>query len=165
MAFVLPLLFLLPIVEMYLLIRVGGHLGAAPTILLVVGAAFLGMLVLRLQGPATLQRVAARLQAGEAPAGEAPAQELAEGALLAAAGLLLLLPGFCSDLAALLLLVPAVRARVAARLVRRLLRGGAYRQAGHVIIEGQFERRTGGDDLGGSGAASVDRLGSRHDRS
>jgi len=160
MAFVLPLLFLLPIVEMYLLIRVGGYLGAAPTILLVVGAAFLGMLVLRMQGPATLQRVAARLQAGEAPA-----LELAEGALLAAAGMLLLLPGFCSDIVGLVLLVPAVRVWAAARLVRRLLRGGTYRQAGHVIIEGEFERRGGSDDTSGPSSVSVDRLGPGRDRS
>lgn len=159
MAFVLPLLFLLPIVEMYLLIRVGGHLGAAPTILLVVGAAFLGMLVLRLQGPATLQRVAARLQTGEAPA-----LELAEGALLAAAGLLFLLPGFCSDIVGLVLLVPAVRAWAAGRLVRRLLRGGTYRQAGHVIIEGEFERRAGSDAANGPRSVSVDRLGPGRDR-
>jgi len=160
MALVLPLLFLLPIVEMYLLIRVGGHLGAAPTILLVVGAAFLGMLVLRLQGPATLQRVAARLQVGEAPA-----LELAEGALLAAAGLLLLLPGFCSDVAGLVLLVPAVRAWAAGRLLRRLLRGGSYRQTGSVIIEGEFERRAGSDDASAPRPGVLDRPGPRRDRS
>ena len=130
------LLFLLPIAEMYLLIRVGGYLGAWPTIALVVFAAFAGLALLRRQGPATLNRIVTRVQAGETPA-----LELADGALFAAAGLLLLLPGFVSDLLAVLLLIPACRAVVAHRLVGRLAARGAGAHAQHAIIEGEFERR------------------------
>lgn len=142
MAFLLPLLFLLPIVELYLLIRVGGYLGPLPTILLVLGAGVAGIVVLRRQGTTALQRVATRLQAGEVPA-----EEVAEGALIAAAGLLLLLPGFVSDALALLLLVPIVRVRLAGALLARQPRGGAHRRPGSVVLEGEFERRPGEDDV------------------
>lgn len=136
MPLLLPLLFLLPILEMYLLIRVGGYLGAWPTIALVVTAGAVGVAVLRREGPAALNRVAVRMRTGEVPA-----LELAEGALLAAAGLLLLLPGFLTDIVGLLLLVPPCRRWAAGRLVRRLLPGGPASGRGSRVIEGEFVRR------------------------
>ena len=136
MAMLLPLLFLLPIVEMYLLIRVGGYLGAWPTIGLVVGTALLGILLLRRQGPAALNRVLVRMQQGEMPA-----RELADGALLGAAGVLLLMPGFCTDAFGLLLLIPACRSWAARRLAVRFAGPGAYAGDRTVVIEGEFERR------------------------
>jgi UPF0716 protein FxsA len=132
----LLLLFLLPIVEMYLLIRLGGYLGAWPTIALVILAGAAGIAILRRQGPAALNRVAARLQSGELPA-----LEVAEGALLALAGLLLLIPGFMTDLAGLLLLVPGFRRRLAGRLVARAAAPGRGPADGPVVIEGEFESR------------------------
>jgi UPF0716 protein FxsA len=140
MALLLPLLFLLPIVEMYLLIRVGGYLGAWPTIALVIVAGATGIAILRRQGPAALGRVVSRMQEGQVPA-----LELAEGALLALAGVLLLIPGFMTDLAGLLLLVPALRRRLAGRLAARMggrmPAGDRGRAEGPVVIEGEFERR------------------------
>ena len=140
MALLLPLLFLLPIVEMYLLIRVGGYLGAWPTIATVIVAGAAGIAILRRQGPAALGRVVARMQAGQVPA-----LELAEGALLALAGLLLLIPGFMTDLAGLLLLAPPLRrplaSRLAARVGGRMPAGDRSRAEGPVVIEGEFERR------------------------
>jgi UPF0716 protein FxsA len=121
---------------MYLLIRVGGYLGARPTIGLVVGTALLGILLLRRQGPAALNRVLVRMQQGEMPA-----RELADGALIAVAGLLLLLPGFCTDAFGLLLLIPASRAWAARRLADRFAGPGARGDHRTVVIEGEFERR------------------------
>jgi UPF0716 protein FxsA len=155
MAMLLPLVFLLPVVEMYLLIRVGGELGALPTIGLVIGAAVFGILLLRRQGPAALERVVARLQRGEMPA-----TELAEGALLALAGLLLLVPGFCTDLAALVLLVPAARAWLATRLSARFGPPATARNGRHEIIEGEYERRPESADA----APSDSRLDDFRDR-
>jgi UPF0716 protein FxsA len=131
----LPLLLLLPFVELYLLVRIGGYLGPWSTLVLVLAAAVGGVLVLRRQGPAVLNRAFMRLQGGEHPA-----VELAEAALLACAGLLLLLPGVLSDLVGLVLLVPAWRRRVAARLVRRIA-AGSRRPGDPTVIEGEFERR------------------------
>jgi UPF0716 protein FxsA len=132
----LPLLFLFPLVELYLLIRIGGYIGPWPTLVLVLAAAMSGVLVLRRQGPAALNRVLARLQTGEHPA-----TELAEAALLACAGLLLLLPGVLSDLAGLVLLVPGWRRRIAARLVRRVAADRETGSRDRTAIEGEFERR------------------------
>ena len=136
MAF-LPLLFLLPILEMYLLIRVGNYLGALPTVALVLGTAAVGLALLRRQGPRALLGVQARLQVGELPV-----RELAAGALLALAGLMLLMPGFITDAMGIALLLPDWRERLATRLVARL--GQQYQPpagSGRVIIEGEFERR------------------------
>jgi len=142
MALLLPLLLLLPIVEMYLLIRLGGYLGAWPTIAMVVLGAVSGIALLRRQGPAALNRVISRMQTGEVPA-----LELAEGALLAAAGLMLLMPGFLTDILALLLLVPVCRAGAARWLIGRLARPGMRGRVHSVVIEGEFERRSPDDPV------------------
>jgi UPF0716 protein FxsA len=134
----LLLLILTPVVEMYVLIRLGGYFGAWPTIALVIATAVVGVALLRRQGPAALNRVLLRLQAGELPA-----RELAEGALLAAAGLLLLMPGFVTDTAGFLLLVPGFRRWAGRRLLERFAPGSQVHAHRHVIIEGQFERRSG----------------------
>ena len=65
-----------PIVEMYLLIEVGGYIGAPATIALVMLTAVIGVTLLRRQGLATLTRGVTRMQQGEVPA-----QEMAEGDL------------------------------------------------------------------------------------
>lgn len=132
------LVFLLtPIVEMYLLIRVGGYLGAWPTVALVVLAAVAGVALVRTQGLATLTRGMRRLEGGQLPA-----QEMVEGLVLAVAGVLLLIPGLLTDVLALLLLVPPLRHRLARRMLARATAAGP---GGHrpgprsEIIEGEFE--------------------------
>jgi len=132
----LLLLVLTPILEMYLLIRLGGYFGAWPTIALVVATAVVGVALLRRQGPAAVNRVMVRMQAGEVPA-----LELAEGALLAVAGILLLTPGFVTDAVGFLLLVPPCRSWVGRRLLARFPPATHVHARQHVIIEGEFERR------------------------
>jgi UPF0716 protein FxsA len=77
------LFFLVPLIEMYILIEVGGIIGAWTTIMLVVLTAVAGVSLIRVQGIATLTRGFARLNAGELPA-----SELGEGVILGFAGLL-----------------------------------------------------------------------------
>lgn len=101
---ILPLIIAFPLLELYVLIKVGGALGAIPTIALVVFSAVLGTLLLRWQGWIALQRVRAALARGELPA-----RELLDGLIMLVGGTLLLIPGFISDLLALLCLIPAVR--------------------------------------------------------
>ena len=139
--------FITPIVEMYLLIRVGGYIGAWPTIGLVMLTAVIGVSLLRIQGLATLTRGLSRLEGGEIPA-----REVVEGLLLAVAGALLLTPGFVTDAIGFGLLTPVIRHRVAERVLARVqvtsagpfgpaAPGGDGRgnREGRVL-EGEFER-------------------------
>lgn len=102
---ILFLLFLLvPMVEIYFLIKVGNAIGAISTIGLVVFTALLGAMLLRFQGWMTLQR--ARMSMSQ---GQLPATEMMEGVLLVFSGALLLTPGFVTDAIGFLLLVPPLR--------------------------------------------------------
>jgi UPF0716 protein FxsA len=139
--FVIPLLlFLAPILELYLLLRVADHLGAGPTVLLVIATALLGIAILRRLGFSLV----ARLHAGLAP-GAPLAAELGPALLLVAAGILLVVPGPVTDAAGFALLVPQLRRWIARRLAGR--RDGAPPPGGRgpVVIEGEFERRPDGD--------------------
>jgi len=99
------LLFLLiPLVEIYFLIKVGSIIGAIPTVALVVFTALLGAMLLRFQGMATLQRTRSAMAQGQLPA-----MEMFEGVLLVFSGALLLTPGFVTDTIGFLFLVPAFR--------------------------------------------------------
>lgn len=112
---ILFLLFLtIPLVEIYLLIKVGGVIGAPMTIFLVVFTAVLGAWLLRIQGFSTLRRIQQTLNQGGLPA-----VELLEGALLLVAGALLLTPGFFTDAIGFACLVPAFRRAMIMRAMRR----------------------------------------------
>lgn len=115
------LLVAVPLAEMVVLIEVGARIGSWPTVGLVVATAVAGALLLKRQGFATLLRGQARLAAGELPLGE-----VAEGALLAVAGALLLTPGFVTDGCGFALLAPPVRTRLAAAVVSRLAPGPSH---------------------------------------
>ena len=105
----LLLLFLLvPLAEIYVMIKVGGIIGALPTVLLVVLTAVAGAALARIQGLATLQRLQATLARGEAPA-----IEMFEGVLLLVGALLLLTPGFITDLLGFACLIPLTRRALA----------------------------------------------------
>ena len=138
---ILLVFFLTPIVEMYLLIEVGGQIGSLPTIGLVMLTAVIGVALLKRQGLATLTRGVGRMQRGEVPIGE-----MAEGILLAVAGALLLTPGFVTDAVGFLLLWPPTRVMVARWMLSRvtILAGnppsGPANPPPHTI-EGDFERK------------------------
>jgi UPF0716 protein FxsA len=97
-------LYLLPLLEIAGFIIVGGWIGVLPTLLLIIITAILGLFILRIQGFVTLMHVQRRVQRGEHPA-----TEVLSGALLMLGGLLLVIPGFITDIAGLLLLIPVVR--------------------------------------------------------
>jgi UPF0716 protein FxsA len=102
--FLLLGLLALPIVEIALFIKVGQAIGLWPTLALVIGAALLGGALLRQQGLAVLMQLR-----GNVAAGKLPGQTIADAALIGVAAVLLILPGFLSDVVALLLLVPPIR--------------------------------------------------------
>ena len=114
----MPLLFLIfvivPFIEIYLLIEVGGVIGALPTIGLVVLTAVVGAGLLRAQGLATITRVQSTLAQGGLPA-----MELMEGAFLLVGGALLLTPGFFTDAVGFACLIPPLRRWLIARVLER----------------------------------------------
>lgn len=118
-------LILVPLIEIGLFIEVGGWLGLWPTLAVVVLTALAGTLLLRAQGLATVGELRRRVDSGEDPSGP-----LAHGALILAAGLLLLTPGFFTDGLALSLLVPPVRAAVIRLLARHAVTMVARGRAG-----------------------------------
>ena len=138
---ILLVFFLTPIVEMYLLIEVGGQIGGLPTIGLVMLTAVIGVALLKRQGLATLTRGMGRMQRGEVPIGE-----MAEGILLAVAGALLLTPGFVTDGIGFVLLWPPTRVIVARWLLSRVTimtrnRPNDPANPQSNTIEGDFERK------------------------
>jgi UPF0716 protein FxsA len=95
----------LPIIEIALFIKVGQVIGLWPTLAVVIGAALLGGALLRQQGLAVLMQLR-----GNVAAGKLPGQTIADAALIGVAAVLLILPGFLSDVVGLSLLVPPIRA-------------------------------------------------------
>lgn len=134
---VLLALLALPILEIYLLIQIGGLLGFLPTLLLLFAAAGVGTYLLQTQGWTSWNRMQQSLARGELPA-----TELVNGAIIMAGGALLLLPGFLSDLVGLLCLAPFSRRLIATWLVQSRLQHSASAGAEPAaqIIEGEFKR-------------------------
>lgn len=148
------LLFLLfPLAELALLIKVGGSIGVLPTILLLIISGLAGILLMRFAGFATAWRARERLARGELPE-----REMLQGLMLALGGGLLFLPGFLSDIFALLVIFPVTRrwllSLVNKRFEARLKRQRAFaddlqhnRQPPRSgperpnVIEGEWERR------------------------
>jgi UPF0716 protein FxsA len=140
------LFFIIPLVEMIILIEVGGMIGPLPTVGLVVLTAICGVWLLRLEGMATLTRVQEKLQRGEIPE-----SELLEGVMLIIGGALLLTPGFATDIVGFVCLLPGLRRPLAAKIIRSTgfgqfqmhshFQGGGFRntdgQPGQTI-EGEF---------------------------
>ncbi len=150
---VLIILFIaIPIIEIYLLIKVGSVIGAIPTILIIIGTAVLGAYLLRAQGISTLNRVQNSLQRGEIPA-----LEMMEGLVLLICGALLLTPGFFTDLLGFLALIPVIRQAFVVWALKHsniiqtmnpksppFHEGEFYRESNekkeHIVIEGEYKK-------------------------
>jgi len=148
------LLFLIfPLLELFVLIRVGSSIGASTTLLLVLAGGVLGVLCIRLAGLATALKVRERMALGETPN-----RDMLNGLLLVIAGGLLFLPGFISDTVGLLGLLPVTRNWLIKRISRHMAQAAqrqqyyrqttTYTQYGEQqetrqeqIIEGEFERK------------------------
>lgn len=114
---VLFLLFIIiPIIEIAVLMQVGALLGLWPTIGIVIGSAWLGAKYVRQQGLATMQSVQTKMAQGEMPS-----SEIVTGMLLLVAGVLLVTPGFVTDIFGLSLLIPAVRAALSGAVQKHLV--------------------------------------------
>lgn len=90
---------LIPVAEIYLIIKLGGFLGAFNTVAIIILTGFAGAALARMQGLETMLRVRHSLQQGLVPA-----EEMVDALLIFIAGIVLLTPGFITDAAGLLLL-------------------------------------------------------------
>jgi UPF0716 protein FxsA len=105
------------VLEIIVIVEVAQRLGVVNTIGLLILISLVGWLVLKAQGVRTFRRLL-----GDVAAQRVPADTLADGALVGAAGVLLIVPGFLTDVPAVLLLVPPVRRGVRRGLHRRWVR-------------------------------------------
>lgn len=128
-----------PLVELALLIRLGGWLGLWPTLGIIVLTALLGTWMLRQQGLSTFSRAMASLSEGEPPVGP-----MIEGALLLIAGAFLLTPGIITDAVGGLLLIPPFRQWVAQQSLKTAMARGNI----HVQTSGM--RTSSGRGPGGA---------------
>ena len=110
-----------PIAEISVFIEAGERFGFWPTIGMVVLTGVLGTALLRHQGLQTLARVQSSLDCGKVPVGE-----LFAGICLLAAGLLLLTPGFLTDLVGFALFAPGIRNILAGGILKALSKHGAF---------------------------------------
>jgi UPF0716 protein FxsA len=117
MAILVVLFIVVPIAELYVIIKVGELIGLWPTLTLLLADALLGSLLLRHQGRGAWRRFNQALAERRFPG-----REVADGLLIVVGGTLLLAPGFLTDIAGLLLLIPPTRA-IARGLLRRFTVG------------------------------------------
>ncbi len=121
--------------ELYVLIAVGSVLGAFPTILLIIASAALGSFLLKQQGLATWQRLQATLARNETPA-----YELMEGFLILLGGALLLTPGFITDAAGLMCLLPSLRQKVITVVMQHYFTVPPRQDEN--VLEGEFRKES-----------------------
>ncbi len=95
----------IPVIEVYLLIRVGSLIGAVPTVALLLAISMAGAWLVRHQGFEIMRRIQSEMAQGRLPAAE-----LLDGAMVLVGGVLLLTPGFFTDFLGLFFLIPFTRA-------------------------------------------------------
>lgn len=139
-----PILVALPIFDIVSLIKAGDLWGFWPTVGVVLAAGLLGMTIIRHRGLSIGRQVQQSLNAGRLPVIEA-----FDGACVLAAGALLLLPGLASDVLALLLLLPPVRALLRRTIAWRLRRDGETMVWRHEFRGGITGRSPAASNVGG----------------
>ena len=136
------LLLFIPILEIAVFIMVGGQIGVALTLGMILLTAILGSILLRVQGFATLARIQEQSKNGAIPG-----KELVSGVMIMIAGVLLLTPGFVTDSIGFLLFFPPFRQFLWSTLASRVVvqTKGAFNQGGNPF--GQQNPRNNPDDV------------------
>lgn len=136
----MPIVFFLfiavPIVEIWVLIEVGSSIGGLNTVLLVILTAFIGATMLRIQGLSIITRVRE-----QAAANQLPALEIFEGLFLLVGGVLLLTPGFVTDILGFMCLLPVTRGMMMWAASKRLsgVFTGKRSRDNRYTSEGRFD--------------------------
>ena len=128
---VLIAIILVPIVEIYLFIKIGGQIGAFNTISLIFITAIIGVIYARYEGLNTLRSGFSQLIKNEAPI-----YEIISSAAIAFAALLLIVPGFATDLFGFLLIFPLTRKLIFGKIVNKFKNETKIKKP---YIEGEFE--------------------------
>ena len=126
----LLIILFVPLIEIYLFIQIGGQIGAFNTILIILLTAVVGIYFVRLQGLNTLRSGVAQLYRKQIPI-----YEMVSGAALAVAALLLITPGFATDVLGFLLILPFTRNIIFKYLGKKYTKG----KAKDDLIEGEYE--------------------------
>ena len=126
----LLIILFVPLIEIYLFIEIGGQIGAFNTILIILLTAVVGIYFVRLQGLNTLKSGVAQLYKNQIPV-----YEMISGAALAFAALLLIVPGFATDVIGFLLIIPITR-----KIIFKFI-GTKYskQKVKDDLIEGEYE--------------------------
>ena len=135
---ILLLIILIPIIEIYLLIKIGSQIGAMSTILLILATAIVGIYYAKYEGLNTLRSGFAQLSNNETPA-----YEVISGAAIAFAALLLIIPGFATDALGFLLIFPLSRKMIFNKLSKKFK---TKKKKRNNFIEGDFEDIEDDDD-------------------
>ena len=128
----------IPLIEIYLFIKIGSQIGAFNTVLLILTTAVIGVVYARYEGFNTLKSGIAQLVKNEMPV-----YEIISGATLAFAAFLLILPGFATDLVGILLVIPFTRKILLSRFVKTNINKNRKK---NNYIEGDYEDITEDND-------------------
>tara|TARA_B100001996_G_C18627363_1_gene580335 strand:+ start:610 stop:1056 length:447 start_codon:yes stop_codon:yes gene_type:complete len=120
----------IPLIEIYLMIKIGGVIGAFNTIFLILFTAVTGVYFAKLAGISTI-----RSGIGQLVRNEVPVYELISGAAIAFAALLLIIPGFLTDVIGFLLIIPFTRKFILKNLSSKFQKTNFQNN----VIEGEFE--------------------------
>ena len=126
----LLIILFVPLIEIYLFIQIGGQIGAFNTILIILLTAVIGIYFVRLQGLSTLRSGVTQLYRNQIPI-----YEMMSGAALAVAALLLIIPGFATDIFGFLLILPFTRNFIFKYLGKKYTKGVVKDD----LIEGEYE--------------------------
>ena len=124
----------IPLIEIYLFIKVGSQIGALNTILLILTTAIVGIWYARYEGFNTLRSGMSQLVKNEIPL-----YEIVSGAAIAFAALLLILPGFATDIIGILLVFPVTRKIILSRYSKKHSSKRKSSDKNKNLIEGEFE--------------------------
>ena len=128
---ILLIIILIPVIEIYLLIKIGSQIGAITTIFLIFMTAIVGIYYAKYEGLNTLKSGFAQLSKNETPA-----YEVISGAAIAFAALLLIIPGFATDIIGFLFIFPFSRKIIFNKFFKRFKKSGNKK---NNFIEGEFE--------------------------
>ena len=135
---ILLLIIIIPVIEIYLLIKIGSEIGAIYTILLIFTTAIVGVYYAKYEGLNTLKSGFIQLKKNEAPT-----FEMLSGAAIAFAAVLLIIPGFVTDIFGFLLIFPPSRKIIFNTLFKKIF---VKRSKNNDFIDGDFEDIEDNDD-------------------
>ena len=130
---------LIPVIEIYLLIKIGSEIGALTTIFLIFSTAIVGVYYAKYEGLNTLRAGFAQLRKNESPT-----YEMLSGAAIAFAALLLIIPGFATDLLGFFLIFPLSRKFIFKNLFKKT--NYVKKKNKNNFIDGEYEEINDNDD-------------------